>query len=84
MQLPIGIGLSLISLHFLSVFNIKKGIDDVTGTQQSACEATLRYQCQNIPFTLIYASFAENYIDEFREMCILHNIQIKIDFATLL
>ena len=68
MQSPIG--LSLISLHFLS----KKSLDDVIGTQQSACEATLQYQYYNINFALIYVLFAESSIDTFKEMCILLNI----------
>ena len=29
---------------------IKKSLDDVMGTQQSACEAILQYQYQNINF----------------------------------
>ena len=53
---------------------IKKSLDDVTGTQQSTCEATLQYQYQNIHSSLMYALFAESSIDTFKEMCILHNI----------
>ena len=53
---------------------IKNGLEDVIGTQQSACEATLQYQYQNIYFSLIYAIFAESSIDTFKELCILHNI----------
>ena len=53
---------------------IKKSLDDVIGTEPSACEATLQYQYQNIYFSLIYALFAESSIDTFKEICILHNI----------
>ena len=53
---------------------IKKNLDDVIDTQQSAREATLQYQYQNIHFSLISALFAESCIDTFKEMCILHNI----------
>ena len=53
------IGLSLISLHFLS---------------KRACEATLQYQYLNIPFFLIYALFVESFIDKLKEMCIKHDM----------
>ena len=52
---------------------IKKSLDDVISTQQSACEATLQYQHKNINFSVIYALLAESYIDKFKGMCILHN-----------
>ena len=53
---------------------IKKSLDDVTGTQYSACDAILQYQYQNINFSFIYALFTESSIETFKEMCILHNI----------
>ena len=52
---------------------IKKSQDDVIGTQQRPVKHStipvLKYD-----FSLIYAIIAENFIDMFREMCILHNI----------
>ena len=53
---------------------IKKSLDDVIGTKQSACEATVQYQYQNIHFSLIYGLFGERSIDPFKEMYILHDI----------
>ena len=53
---------------------VTKSLDDIIGTRQSACKATLQYQYSNIHFSLIYDSFAESSIHTFREMCILHNI----------
>ena len=51
---------------------IKKSLDDVISTQQSACEATLQYQHKNI--NLPYLCFiSRSYIDKFKGMCILHN-----------
>ena len=50
---------------------IKKSLRDTIGTQQSAREATLQYQYQNIHFSLIYGLFARSYIGAFKEMCIL-------------
>ena len=52
---------------------IRKILHDVIGTQQSAGEATLQYQYQNIHFSLTYALFAESSIETLKEMCILHN-----------
>ena len=37
------------------VLLFKKHLDDVMGTLQSACEATLQYQYKNTLFSLIYA-----------------------------
>ena len=59
-------------------------LDNVIGTQQSAYEATLQYQYWNINIFLIYALFTESSIDTFGEICILHNIKIKIAVACLL
>ena len=53
---------------------IKKSLDDVIGTKQSACEATVQYQYQIIHFSLIYNLFGERSINPFKEMCILHDI----------
>ena len=36
---------------------IKKILDDIIGTQQRACEATLKYKYQNIHISFIYAFF---------------------------
>ena len=44
---------------------IKESLDDVIGTQQSACNATLQYQYYNMHFSFIYALFAESSIDTF-------------------
>ena len=46
----------------------------VIDIQQSACEATLQYQYQNINFSLIYALFPKRSIDTFKSMCIVHDI----------
>ena len=46
-------------------FLIKKSLYDVIGNQQSACEATLQYQYQNIYFSIVYALLAESFIDTF-------------------
>ena len=78
MQSPIG------TKPYKLALLIQKSLDDIIGTQQSACEATLHYHYRNINYSLIYASFVEGSIDTFKEMCILHNIQIKIAFACLL
>ena len=59
-------------------FLIKNSLDDIIGTQQGACEATLQYQYKSIRFSLIYALFAESSIDTLTDMCVLHNISIKI------
>ena len=61
-QSPIGLNLD------------KKSLEDVIGTQQSACEATVQYQYKKYHFSLMYALFAESSIDTFKEMGILHNI----------
>ena len=63
---------------------IQKSLDDIIGTQLSACDATLQYQNYNIRFSLIYALFAECSIGTIKEICILHYISIKIAFACLL
>ena len=55
---------------------IKKSRVDVKGVQQNAY-ATLQYQYQNIDFSLIYALFAECFIDTVKVMCILHNNYIN-------
>ena len=80
---------------YLLALLIKKSLDDITGTQQRACEATLQYQYQNIHFFLNYALFVESSIDTFKEMCKkkiytfnficvsplnYHHIQIKFTF----
>ena len=52
---------------------INKSLDDIIGTQQSVCEATIQYQYQNIKSSLIYALFVESSIDRFKDMCILHD-----------
>ena len=49
---------------------IKKSLDDVMGTQQSACEATLQYQYQNINFSRIYALFLVTHLKK----CVYHII----------
>ena len=59
--------------HYQPALLIKKSRDDVIGTKQSACEATLQYQYQNMNYFLTYALFAESSIDTFKGMCILHN-----------
>ena len=71
---------------------IKKILDDIIGTQQSACEATLQYQYQHIHFSLMYALFAECSIDTIKAMCILQsspNIykeagKLSVHYATFL
>ena len=45
---------------------IKQSLDDIIDTQQSACEATLQYQYQNINVSLICAFIAESSIDTFK------------------
>ena len=63
---------------------IKTSLDDVIGTQQSARGCHFSIPVFDIHFSFIYVLFAESSIDTFKEMCILHNISIKIDFACLL
>ena len=48
---------------YLLALLIKKSTDDVIGTKQSACEATLQYQYSNINFSPIYALSAESSIN---------------------
>ena len=58
---------------------IKKSLDDVIGSHQNACEATVQYQCQNIHFSFTYALFAESSIDTFKKMFFIYIIyQIKL------
>ena len=57
---------------------IKKSLDDIIGSHQNACEATVQYQYQNIHFSFTYALFAESSIDTFKEMCILHQIKFPL------
>ena len=63
---------------------IKKILDGVIGSQQSTCETTLQYQYQNMNFCLNYTLFGECSIDIFKEMCIVHDMQIKFAFVCLL
>ena len=53
---------------------VKKSLDDVIGTQQWACEATVQYQYNNINFSLIHGIIAESSFATFKEMSMLHNI----------
>ena len=59
---------------------IIKSLDDIIGTQQSACEATLQYQFQNLHFSLIYALFAESSINTFKEKCIHIILSYELKF----
>ena len=53
---------------------IKKSLDDVMGTRQGACEATLKYQYQNIHFSLIYVYLQRVLLIHFKK-CVFYIIR---------
>ena len=64
---------------------IKKRLDDGMGTEHSACdcEATLQYLYYNIHFSLIYALFAESFIDTLKEYVFYMIYTLKLPLRLL-